>query len=164
MGILVVTAILQAFISRLLSMKYPVLSILAFSLLVQGCVIATGSGSDESEELIFDEPSKEEMIDSKNKYKLSLMGSSNKITLQGNIHELFISGSHNYVVIEEDTYLESLIITGLHNIVVQEDDLKTLIEVIEIVGDNNFVDVSQYNELVDAGSDNQILITDSNAL
>lgn len=50
--------------------------------------------------------------------------------------------------------MESLIITGLHNIVVQEDDLKTLIEVIEIVGDNNFVDVSQYNELVDAGSDN----------
>ena len=147
-------------------MKFPILFILAFSLLVQGCVITTGSGSDEdeSEELIFNESTKEEVIDSKHKYKFSLMGSSNKITLQGDVHELFISGSHNYVVIEEDTYLESLIITGLHNIVVQEDDLKTLIEAIEIVGDNNFIEVSQYNELIDAGSDNQVLMTDSDAL
>lgn len=112
MGILVVTAILQAFISRLLSMKCPVLSILAFSLLVQGCVIATGSGSDESDELIFDESSKEEVIDSKNKYKLSLMGSSNKITLQGNIHELFISGSHNYVVMKKILIWKALLLRG----------------------------------------------------
>ena len=145
-------------------MKYPILFLLTLitGFLLQGCVITSGSGNDDNyEELIFDESAKEEVIDSKGKYNFSLMGSSNKMTLRGNVHELFISGSHNYVIIEEDTYLESVIVTGLHNIVVQGDDLNTLINVIEIVGDNNFIEVSQYNELMDAGSDNQVVMTGS---
>lgn len=143
-------------------MKSPILFLLTLitSFLLSGCVITSGSGNDDDyEELIFDESAKEEVIDSKGKYNFSLMGSSNKMTLRGNVHELFISGSHNYVIIEEDTYLESVIVTGLHNIVVQGDDLNTLINVIEIVGDNNFIEVSQYNELMDAGSDNQVVMT-----
>jgi len=146
-------------------MKYSIFFLLTlpFGLSMQGCVISSGSGDDdEMEERVFDGSAKDEVVDSNEKYNFSLMGGSNKITLQGDVHELFISGSHNYVVIEEDTYLENIIITGLHNIVVQEEDLKTIIESIEIVGDNNFIEVSQYNELIDAGSDNQILMTDTN--
>ncbi len=148
-------------------MKYLIFFVLTVSLglLMQGCVISSGSGSDdELEERVFDESAKDEVVDSNGKYNFSLMGSSNKITLQGDVHELFVSGSHNYLVIEEDTYLENIIITGLHNIVVQGEDLKTLVQVIEIVGDNNFIEVSQYNELIDAGSDNQVLMTDPNSL
>lgn len=148
-------------------MKYLIFFVLTVSLglLMQGCVISSGSGSDDKlEERVFDESAKDEVVDSNGKYNFSLMGSSNKITLQGDVHELFVSGSHNYLVIEEDTYLENIIITGLHNIVVQGEDLKTLVQVIEIVGDNNFIEVSQYNELIDAGSDNQVLMTDPNSL
>ena len=135
---------------------------LLFSLLVSGCVITTGSSNenDEIQERVFDESSKDEEIDSSSKYNLSLTGSSNKITVLGNVEEMFITGSYNYVLIKEDSYLESLIITGLHNIIVQEDDLQTVIEEIEIAGDNNFIEVSQYRELIDVGSDNQVLMTD----
>lgn len=143
-------------------MKSPILFLLTLitSFLLSGCVITSGSGNDDDhEELIFDESAKEEVVDTKGKYSFSLMGSSNKLILRGNVHELFVSGSHNYVIIEEDTYLESVIVTGLHNIVVQDDDLNTLIHTIEIVGDNNFIEVSQYNELMDAGSDNQVVMT-----
>ena len=135
---------------------------LLFSLLVSGCVITTGSSNENNElqERVFDESSKDEEIDSSSKYNLSLTGSSNKITVLGNVEEMFITGSYNYVLIKEDSYLESLIITGLHNIIVQEDDLQTVIEEIEIAGDNNFIEVSQYRELIDVGSDNQVLMTD----
>ncbi len=135
---------------------------LLFSLLVSGCVITTGSSNENNElqERVFDESSKDEEIDSSSKYNLSLTGSSNKITVLGNVEEMFITGSYNYVLIKEDTYLESLTITGLHNIIVQEDDLQTVIEEIEIAGDNNFIEVSQYLELIDVGSDNQVLMTD----
>ena len=134
---------------------------LLFSLLVSGCVVITGSSSDgdELQERVFDESSKDEEIDSSSKYNLSLTGSSNKITVLGNVEEMFITGSYNYVLIKEDTYLESLIITGLHNIIVQEDDLQTVIEGIEITGDNNFIEVSLYNELIDIGSGNQVMMT-----
>jgi hypothetical protein len=141
------------------------LLLLPICLIIQGCVITTGSGgSDDLEEVLFDESAKELVVDPSNEYNFSLMGGNNKITLQGNIQELFITGSHNYVVIDEDTHLESIIITGLHNIVVQEDELDTLVEEIEIVGDNNFIEVSQYNALIDAGSDNQVLMTNPSNL
>ena len=140
----------------------------SFSLLVSGCVITTGSSNDgdddELQEQIFDESSKDKEIDSSSQYNFSLTGSSNKITILGDVHEMFIAGSYNYVIIQEDTYLENLIITGLHNIVVQEDDLQTVIEEIEIVGDNNFIEVSQYHELIDTGSDNQVMMTDSSSV
>ncbi len=125
-------------------------------------MITTGSSNENNElqERVFDESSKDEEIDSSSKYNLSLTGSSNKITVLGNVEEMFITGSYNYVLIKEDTYLESLTITGLHNIIVQEDDLQTVIEEIEIAGDNNFIEVSQYLELIDVGSDNQVLMTD----
>ncbi len=136
---------------------------LLFSLLASGCVVITGSSNADKElqERVFDESSKDIEIDSSSKYNLSLTGSSNKVTLLGDVEEMFITGSYNYVLIKEDTYLESLIITGLHNIVVQEDDLKTVIGDIEIAGDNNFIEVSQYHALTDVGSGNQVLMTDS---
>ncbi|MEH6343729.1 MAG: hypothetical protein V7785_01470 [Bermanella sp.] len=146
-------------------MKHRVMMLigLLFSLLASGCVVITGSSNDDDElqERVFDESSKDIEIDSSSKYNLSLTGSSNKVTLLGDVEEMFITGSYNYVLIKEDTYLESLIITGLHNIVVQEDDLQTVIGDIEIAGDNNFIEVSQYYALIDVGSGNQVLMTDS---
>lgn len=146
-------------------MKYKVMVLIGvlFSLLVSGCVVITGSSNDDKEiqERVFDESSKDIKIDASSKYNLSLTGSSNKITLLGDVEEMFITGSYNYVLIKEDTYLDSLTITGLHNIVVQEGGLQTVIGDIEIAGDNNFIEVSLYHALVDVGSDNQVLMTDS---
>ena len=132
---------------------------MTLSLLTSACVVELGSSSSDDEILdyLFEESSKEEVIDPPSEYDFTLMGGSNKITLKGNIGKILITGSYNYVIIEEDTHIEKLSITGLHNIVAQEDDLGVFVNIVELAGDNNFISINEYEALTDSGEDNQVL-------
>jgi len=137
--------------------------VLALSALTSACVVEIGSSNNDDDILdyVFEASSKEEVLNPPSKYDFTLMGESNKITLKGNIGKILITGSYNYVIIEEDTSIEKLSITGLHNILAQEDDLSLYIETIELAGDNNFISINEYKELIDTGEDNQILGTET---
>lgn len=137
--------------------------VMTLSLLTSACVVEIGSGSSSNEVLdyVFEDSAKEEVLDPSSKYDFTLMGDSNKITLKGNIGKILITGSYNYVIIEEDVHIEKLSITGLHNILAQEDDLSLYIQTIELAGDNNFISISEYDQLMDTGEDNQVLGTES---
>lgn len=136
---------------------------MTLSLLTSACVVEIGS-SDSDEDVLdymFEESSKEEVLNPSSKYDFTLMGGSNKITLKGNIGKILITGSYNYVIIEDDTHIEKLSITGLHNILAQDDDLSLYIETLELAGDHNFISISEYKNLTDTGVDNQVLGTES---
>ncbi len=136
------------------NLKLPL--IVFMSLLIMACT------SDEDEELVdvvFAESAQLETIDPNDKYAFSLMGDSNIITLKGDLGEIAITGESNWVIIEEDTYIEKLTITGGSNTVEQSDDLSVTIEAIKITSDSNIITISEYLELDDAGEDNQVAST-----
>lgn len=135
-----------------------------FSMLLGGCVITLDSAPDDDktvEDYLIDRDGEEIVFDAPSKYDFTILGDSNKVTLKGNISKILITGSYNYVTIEEDTYIEVLSITGMHNIVAQDSNLSLFVDRIELSGSSNVLSIDDYEQLVDTGDDNQILSMDS---
>ncbi len=130
--------------------KFPL--IIVFSLLALAC---TPDDDDELLEVIYSEeafPNGE--VDPSDKYAFTLSDDQiTNITLKGDLGEITISGSNNYIVIEEDTYIEKLTILGDINIV-EEDNLNITIETIKVAGDNNMIYISECVDWTATGEGN----------
>ena len=127
--------------------------IIALSFLAIACT------SDEDDELLEIEYSEEEfadgVVDPSSKYAFSLSDDGvTNIVLKGEIGEITIAGSLNWIVIEEDTYIERLTILGDTNMI-EEDGLDVTIEVVKIVGDGNAIYISDCIEWSATGEGNE---------
>lgn len=127
-------------------------------------LLATACTTDKDDDLVnivFSESGASETIDSGDKYTLSIMGDGNIITVKGDLAAITITGEGNWLIIEEDNYIEKLTLTGDGNIVGQSENLSVTIQSITITSDSNTVTVSEYIELDDVGEDNQVSETQS---
>ncbi len=139
-------------------------SVIKVSLIMVMILLATACTTDKDDDLVnivFSESGASETIDSGDKYTLSIMGDGNIITVKGDLAAITITGEGNWLIIEEDNYIEKLTLTGDGNIVGQSENLSVTIQSITITSDSNTVTVSEYIELDDVGEDNQVSETQS---
>lgn len=140
--------------------------VLGFCLMMSACItlIGSGDGSDESKNIetyLIEHDSKDVILDPSYKYDVNIEGDNNRIVLKGDSREVLITGSYNYVIIEDDTYVDELSITGMNNIVTSDDEQALFVALITLSGNRNVISIDGYDELLDSGEDNQILNTDS---
>ena len=134
------------------------MKIVQLPLIIALSFLAVACTSDEDDELLEIEYSEEEfpdgVVDPSSRYAFTLSDDGvTNIVLKGEIGEITIAGSLNWIVIEEDTYIERLTILGDTNMI-EEDGLNVTIEVVKIVGDGNAIYVSECIEWSATGEGN----------
>jgi len=137
--------------------------VLSLSLMMSGCITLIGSPSEveEPESYSIEHDGEDVVLDPSAEYDLSIVGDQNKISLKGNTREILITGSYNYVIIEEDTHVNAISITGMNNIVMNSDEQTLFVEELILSGSRNVITLDGYDELLDSGEDNQVLNTGS---
>ncbi len=119
-------------------------------------VTACTTDEDELVNVVFSETGASETIDADDQYTLSIMGDGNIITVKGDLAAITITGEGNWLIIEEDSYIEKLTLTGDGNIVGQSGSVSLTVQTITVTSDSNTITVSEYITLEDTGEDNQV--------
>lgn len=143
--------------------KMKCILLLVFCTMMTACISLTNPDDDNEkiEAYFIEQDSQDVVVDPSYKYDVSIEGDSNKVVLKGNIQDILITGSYNYVIIEDDTHVDDLSITGMNNMVIKGDEQDLFIEAITLSGNRNVISLDGYEKLTDSGEDNQVLNTDS---
>ena len=143
--------------------KMKCILLLVFCTMMMACISLTNPDDDNEkiEAYFIEQDSQDVVVDPSYKYDVSIEGDSNKVVLKGNIQDILITGSYNYVIIEDDTHVDDLSITGMNNMVIKGDEQDLFIEAITLSGNRNVISLDGYEKLTDSGEDNQVLNTDS---
>lgn len=135
------------------------LAITFLALFLQGCELDDGTDSDDDEQtVVYSTDGGTSTLTNDSKYELILRADSSFLTLEDNITEITIQGDDNYLIVDEDTSIDSISINGDENIIVVDDDLRLTVDHLSIQGNGNSVtvyDIGTYTETSDVdGADN----------
>ena len=135
--------------------------LMIMGMVLAGCQVTVSS--EESDDLssprqfVVESSGSQEVYADDLPYELIVTGDHNHITLEPDVKLITLTGHFNHIVIEQDAHIEVLSVTGSHNIVTDGNDVALVLEKIELSGSNNFISLGGYTELIDTGSDNQVL-------
>ena len=143
--------------------KMKCILLLVLCTMMTACISLTNPDDDNEkiEAYFIEQDSQDVVVDPSYKYDVSIEGDSNKVVLKGNIQEILITGSYNYVIIEDDTHVDDLSITGMNNMVIKGGEQDLFIEALTLSGSRNVISLDGYEKLTDSGEDNQVLNTAS---